>query len=270
MFLDVNGVSTYVEETGSGHPVILVHAMGTSLRSWEPVVPYLAPRFRVICYDYRGHGRSETTAGVPSVRALAEDLRAILRAMSVERAHVIGLAVGGMIAQQLAVDHPGLATALVLADTVSAIGRQAAEYNEQRAQAVEQYGMRAMADATIERAFAPGFSSGHPERMAAFRGEFLATDPHGYAWISRALSGFDVTDRLAQVRCPALLLVGESDRLCPPSAAAAIQARIPGATLEILPGVGHFSAVEGPDLFAARTLAFLDGISPVPSAGRRK
>ena len=269
MFLEVNGISSYAEESGSGYPIVLIHALGTSLRSWDPLVPLLASRYHVVRYDYRGHGRSEKPAGSVSLPLLAEDLRALLDSLGLEHAHLVGLAVGAMIAQQLAVDHPGLASGLVLADTASAIGAQAAEYNERRAEAVERGGMRAAVDATIERAFAPGFGERHPERVAAFRGEFLANDPHGYACISRALRSFQVTDRLSRIHCPTLLLVGQMDRLCPPSEAAAIQTHIPAAKLEILPGVGHFSALEAPEVFAERVLAFLDGIPPGAAASRR-
>jgi 3-oxoadipate enol-lactonase len=269
MFLDVNGISIYAEESGSGYPVVLIHALGTSLRSWDPLVPLMTRRYRVVRYDYRGHGRSEKSPGPATLPLLAEDLRSLLVGLGLGQAHVVGLAVGGMIAQQLAVDHPGLASGLVLADTASAIGAQAGEYNERRADAVERSGMRAAVDATIHRAFAPGFSERHPERLATFRGEFLANDPHGYACISRALRSFQVTDRLSNVHCPTLLLVGELDRLCPPSETAAIQARILGAKLEILSGVGHFSAVEAPEAFAERTLAFLDGIPTDAAASRR-
>jgi 3-oxoadipate enol-lactonase len=269
MFLEVNGVSMYVEVCGRGHPVVLIHALGTSLRSWDPLIPLLASQYRLVRYDYRGHGRSEKVTAPATLPLLAQDLRGLLQALGLGGVHVVGLAVGAMIAQQLAVDHPGLASGLVLADTVSAIGAQAGEYNERRAEAVERGGMRAAVDATIERAFAPAFGERHPERLAGFRGEFLANDPHGYACISRALRSFQVTDRLWKIHCPTLLLVGELDRLCPPSEAAAIQARIPAARLEILPGVGHFSAVEAPKAFAERALVFLDGIpTAVASRGR--
>jgi 3-oxoadipate enol-lactonase len=260
MFVEVNGVSTYVERRGHGFPVVLIHALGSNLRSWDPVASVLEKRYGLVAYDYRGHGRSEKTSGAVSLPLLAQDLRELLGVLECKRAHLVGLAVGAMIAQQVAVDYPGLASGLVLADARSGIDAKAAEYNERRADHVERGGMRAALDSTIERAFAPGFSRRNPETMRAFRGEFLANDPHGYAGVSRALSSFCVTDRLGEIDCPTLLLTGELDVLCPPSEAVAIQTRIVGAKLEILPGVGHFSAIEAPDQFAERALAFLEGI----------
>jgi 3-oxoadipate enol-lactonase len=269
MFVEVNGVSTYVERRGHGYPVVLIHALGTNLRSWDPVASVLEKRYGLIGYDYRGHGRSEKTSGAVSIPLLAQDLRALLGILDLQRAHLVGLAVGAMIAQQVAVDYPGLASGLVLADTRSGIDAPAAQYNEQRADSVEREGMRAAVDLTIERAFAPDFFRRNPEAVRAFRGEFLANDPRGYACVSRALSSYHVTDRLAEIDCPTLLLTGELDTLCPPSEAAAIQASIPGAKLEILPGVGHFSAIEAPKEFAELALAFLDSIYS-PAAATQK
>ena len=263
MFLEVNGVSTYVERSGRGYPVVLIHALGTSLRSWGPVGSILSKDYEVVTYDYRGHGRSEKPVEAASIRLLAGDLHDLLGELGLQRVHIVGLAVGAMIAQQFAVAYPGLASALVLADTRSELDSSGVQYNERRADSVESEGMRAAVEMTIDRAFAPGFAERNPEVLRSFRGEFLANDPHGYASVSRALSGFHLTDRLAEIECPALLLAGELDRLCPPSEAAAMQVRIPRARLEILRGVGHFSAIEAPEEFADRILAFFASIGPL-------
>ncbi len=260
MFLEVNGVSTYVERSGQGYPVVLIHALGTSLRSWDPVVSILSKDYEVIAYDYRGHGRSEKAVGSYSMQLLAQDLRDLLGQLGLQRVHLVGLAVGAMIAQQVAVDYRGLVSALVLADARSELDFAGVQYNERRAESVERGGMRLAVDVTIARAFAPDFAEQCPEALRSFRGEFLANDPHGYASVSRALSGFHLTNRLSEIACPTLLLTGELDTLCPPSEAAAMQTRIPRAKLEILRGVGHFSAVEAPGEFADRTLAFFRAI----------
>lgn len=256
MFLEVNGVSTYVERSGHGYPVVLIHALGTSLRSWDPVVSILSKDYEVIAYDSRGQGRSEKAGGSYSMQLLAQDLRDLLGQLGLRRVHIVGLAVGAMIAQQVAVDSRELVSALVLADARSELDFAGVEYNERRAESVERGGMRLAVDATIARAFAPDFAERCPEALRSFRGELLANDPHGYANVSRALSSFHLMNRLSEIECPTLLLTGELDTLCPPSEAAAMQTRIPRAKLEILRGVGHFSAVEAPGEFAERTLVF--------------
>jgi 3-oxoadipate enol-lactonase len=269
MFLETNGVSTYVEYSGTGYPVVLIHALGTSLRSWDPTAGILEQRYQVIRYDYRGHGRSEKVQESLSIALLAQDLQDLLRQLRLRRVYIVGLAVGAMIAQQVAVDCRELVSGLVLADTRSELEASGVQYNEQRAESVERGGMRAAVDMTIERAFAPDFRRRNPESLRAFRGEFLANDPHGYASISRALSGFRLTHRLREIECPTLLLTGEVDRLCPSSEAADMQSRIPEAKLEILPGVGHFSAIEAPEEFAKRVLAFLETLEPHGSVSRK-
>jgi 3-oxoadipate enol-lactonase len=246
--------------------VVLVHALGLGVRSWDPVAARLARALEVIAYDYRGHGRTEKTAGrVCTIPALADDLAALLACLDLGPVSVVGLAVGALIALQAAVDRPRAVDALVLASPRSQLDAEGVAYNEERADAVEARGMRAVADATIARAFPPDYARARPGVVERFRGEFLANDPHGYAAVCRGLSTVRLTPRLGEIRCPTLLLPGELDRLCPPAEALAMQARIPGARCEALPDTGHFSAVEAPAAFAERCLAFL-----TPRAGARR
>lgn len=262
MYVEANGVSTYLERRGRGAPVVLVHALGMSLRSWDPVAEMLAEHFEVVAYDYRGHGRSEKRGGGCTIPTLAEDLRDLLERLALCPVHLIGLAVGSMIAQQLALADQSLVSALVLASPRSELDPRGAAYNQQRAEAVEARGMREVIDMTIERAFPGDYPRSHPETMRRFRGEFLANDPHGYAAVCRGLASFGVTERLREIRCPTLLLPGELDQLCPVRESVAMQTRIAGSSCETLPGVGHFSVIEAPALFAQRVLAFLRSLTP--------
>lgn len=257
MFISTNGISTYYERTGRGFPVVLIHALGSSMRSWDPVVRALSDDYDVIAYDFRGHGRTEKALGEYSLSLMAGDLVGLLDGLGLQRACVVGVAVGAMIAQQTALDYPDRVASLVLADCSSQIDPAVAGYTEARAARVEREGMRVAVDLTIERAFAPGFAERYPDVLREFRGDFLANDPCGYARASRVVVGLNVTGRLAEVRCPTLILVGESDRLFPPETARVIQQQIRGSRLEVLPGVGHFSGIEAPGQFAAHLRAFL-------------
>lgn len=267
MYVEANGTSTYVERRGRGWPVVLVHALGMSLRSWDPVAELLAREFEVVAYDYRGHGRTEKVAGACTIPTLADDLRDLLAHLALPSAHVVGLAVGSMIAQQLALQEPGLISGLVLASPRSELDARGVKYNEERADSVEAGGMRQVVDVTIQRAFPAKYERHHPEIVRWFRGEFLANDPHGYAAVCRGLSTFCVTPRLREMRCPTLLLAGELDRLCPPEGALDMQTRILGSRCETLPGIGHFSAIEAPQLIRDRILAFL---RPLPHGPQRR
>jgi 3-oxoadipate enol-lactonase len=259
-YAEANGVSTYVERRGRGFPVVLVHALGMSVRSWDPVAEVLAEHFEVVAYDYRGHGRSEKVGAACNIPVLAEDLRSLLERLALRPVHLVGLAVGSMIAQQLVLADPGLVSALVLASPRSELDRLGVAYNEQRAEMVEAQGMRSAMKVTIERAFPHDFADSHPEVMRWFRGEFLSNDPHGYAAVLRGLSSFGVTRRLQEIRCPTLLLAGEFDQLCPVSEAASMQSRIAGSRRETLPGVGHFGAIEAPGQIAKQVLEFVQSL----------
>jgi len=261
MYVEANGVSMYVERRGRGWPVVLVHALGMSLRSWDPVAEMLAEHFEVVAYDYRGHGRTEKVGGACSIAILAEDLRHLLERLALRPVHLVGLAGGSMIAQQLALADPKLTSALVLASPRSELDSRGVAYNEQRADIVEARGMRQVVDMTIERAFPAEYVRKHPEVMRWFRGEFLSNDPHGYAAVCRGLGTFCTTPRLHEIRCPTLLLTGEFDKLCPPGEAVAMRSRIPGSRCEALSGLGHFSAIEAPAQFAHPVVAFLRALS---------
>jgi 3-oxoadipate enol-lactonase len=257
MYVDANGTSTYVERRGRGWPVVLIHALGMSLRSWDTVAEALAEDFQVVAYDYCGHGRTEKVGGPSTIPILAEHLRDLLGCLALGPVHLVGLAVGSMIAQQLAIQEPRLVSALVLASPRSELDPRGAKYNEERADTVEAQGMRAVMGVTIQRAFPQDYGRNHPEVMRLFRGEFLANDPHGYAAVCRGLSTYCTTPRLHEIRCPTLVLAGELDQLCPAREAAAMHSRIAGSRCETLPGVGHFSAIESPAEVAQRVLAFL-------------
>jgi 3-oxoadipate enol-lactonase len=260
MYIPTNGISTFYERSGSGVPVVLIHALGSSMFSWDPVARALSRHCDVVAYDWRGHGRTEKAAGEYSLPLLARDLSDLLSSLNIKEACIVGVAVGAMIALQTTLDFPRKVAALVLAEGASEIDSAVAEYTASRAARVESEGMSVAVDTTIERAFSPGFAERHGEVIREFRGDFLANDPRAYASASRVVIGLNVTHRLSEVRCPTLLLAGELDRLLPPSGSRLIQERIPGSRLEILPGVGHFSPIEAPDLFTDHLLTFLGGI----------
>jgi 3-oxoadipate enol-lactonase len=170
VYVEANGTSTYVERRGRGWPVVLIHALGMSLRSWDPIAEALAEDFEVVAYDYRGHGRTEKVVGPCTIPILAEHIKDVLRCLALGPAHLIGLAVGSMIAQQLALQAPGLVSSLVLASPRSELDRRGAKYNEERADTVEAQGMRAVMDVTIQRAFPQDYGQNHPEVMRRFQG----------------------------------------------------------------------------------------------------
>ena len=169
----------------------------------------------------------------------------------------VGLSLGGMVGQGLAIRHPELVRSLVLANTTARYPEAAQAAWAQRIAAVEQGGLEAIADMVMERYFHAGFRSGRPEALAAFRAALLRTSAAGYAATCHAVREVDWLDRLAQVRCPTLVIAGELDVGAPVAMSQAIAERIPGARLEVLAEASHLSVAEQPQQFAALVEGFL-------------
>ena len=250
----VNGVRLYYEVEGEGETVVLLHAVGLDGTCWEAQAGAFAPRFRVLRVDLRGHGRSEVAPAPYSLAAFAEDVYALLRELRLAPAHVVGLSLGGMVAQVLALDHPEAVRSLVLADTVSTLPAEARPAMIERGEAAKRGGMAAIIDATLERWFTPGFMDS--EVVARCRQRLLSDPVTGWAAAWRAISELDLESRLPEIRVPTLVITGEADVAAPVARAQAMAALIPGARLEIVPGAPHMAPLERPDLFNAAVLRF--------------
>lgn len=242
MFLRIHDVTLHVEMAGpaDAQPLLLLHSLGTEARVWEPQTVALADRFRIIRPDLRGHGLSGTTPGPGSIARFAEDARAVLDALGVARAHVGGISIGGMVAQALAAAAPERVASLILADTAMAIPPPA--FWRERAGIVRARGMAAISDAVVGRWVTPAALRA-PE-TDGLRAMLLRTDPEGYAAAAEAIADGDLSASTAQLRLPALVLVGAEDQATPPAAARALAAAIPGAALTVIGGAAHIPTYE--------------------------
>lgn len=238
--------------------LVLLHSLGATQAIWDAQAAALAGAFRVIRPDMRGHGLTEATPGPYGMDLLAGDVLALLDALGVERAHVGGVSIGGMIAQHLAARAPERVASLVLCDTAMAIPTPASW--AERAAAVRAGGMRAVADAVLARWVTPDFL----EAPAAIglRTMLLRTDPEGYAGCAEAIGAADLTAATAGLRLPTLVLVGAHDLSTPPQAAAALAACIPGAELEVIEGAAHIPTVQQPLAVTAAMRRFLAPAAP--------
>jgi 3-oxoadipate enol-lactonase len=235
-----------------GPAVLFANALGTDLRLWDPLVPHLPPRLRLIRYDKRGHGLSDL-GGATTIADHAQDAAALIDAL---RGPVVcvGMSIGGLIAQALAAARPDLVRALVLADTAARIGTP--ELWEARIAAVESEGLPRLADALMDRWFAPAFRA-RPE-LALWRNMLARTTAKGYVAACAALARADVARSTAELRCPVLAIAGAEDGATPPEVVRAMAATIPGASFRVIPGVGHLPCVEAPETFAALVVPFLE------------
>jgi 3-oxoadipate enol-lactonase len=253
----MNAVKLFARDSGSGNAVVLAHAIGFDHRMWEEVSPALEPDHRVIAVDLRGHGTSPVPPAPYSLEEMALDCVAVLDRLGIERADFVGLSLGGMVGQAFALRHPQRLSRLVLANTTSSYGAAGPALWEGRKKAIREGGLAAIRDAVASRGFSEAFRAREPGKVAGFMSRFLASPVEGYLGSCDAILGLEYAESLAQVRAPTLVLAGELDQGAPVAMHEAIATRIPGARLEINPGVAHLSAMERPAQFAAFLRGFL-------------
>lgn len=235
--------------------LLFLNSVGCDRSLWDAQVVALSDRFRCIVFDARGHGASDAPDGEYTVAQLADDAAAVLDAAEVERAHVCGLSLGGLTAQQLALSAPGRVLSLALANTASRIG--SVESWTARRELVLAEGLEAIADAAMERFFSDRFRAANPDIVAEWRLRLAASSVTGYAGCCSALRDADLTAGLSRIAAPTLVIGGEFDVSTPPDQAAALAAGIKGAKLEILPAA-HLSNLEQADAFTSALRTHLE------------
>jgi 3-oxoadipate enol-lactonase len=246
---------------GQGPVVVLSHALGCDLGMWDELTELLKPRFTVLRYDHRGHGQSQAPAGPYTMEMLADDAAAWISTQTQEPVHFVGLSMGGMAAQALAVRHPQRVRSITIANSAGYYGEPAGAMWRGRMNTVLTQGMAAIADGTIQRWFTPEFANdtedGGATRVAELRSRLLKVAPAPYAASCDAVAKIDFRSSNPSIQCPTLVIAGTRDEATPVALSEAIVASIAGARLAILPAA-HLSAVEVPKAFAGVLSAFLD------------
>ena len=242
---------------GEGPPVVMSHALGLDLHMWDALAGRLAGKHAVLRYDHRGHGESARPPGPYTMDALVDDAARAIREWGRGPVAWIGLSMGGMVGQGLAVRHPELLRGAVLANTTARYPESARPTWAARIAAVEQGGMAAVADAVVERYLHADYRAAHPDVAAALRARLLRTDAAAYVAACHAVANVDWLDRLATVRLPALVLAGARDAGATPEMAKAIADRIAGAELRVFADASHLSVVEAGDEFHGAVSSFL-------------
>lgn len=245
---------------GEGAPVVLSHALGLDLHMWDDFAAGLAAGRQVLRYDHRGHGASAVPAGPYAMDDLVADAARLIREWGRGPVVFVGVSMGGMVGQGLAIRHPELVRALVVAHSCAKYPDAARAAWAQRIERVEQGGLAAIADMVMERYFRAAYHAAHPEALAAFRATLLRTAPAGYVAACHAVANVDWLDRLGEVRCPTLVVAGAQDLGAPVAMSEAIAERIEGAELAVLDEASHLSVVEQPARFGERVGAFLGRI----------
>jgi 3-oxoadipate enol-lactonase len=239
---------------GSGPPILLLHPVGLDLTCWNDVTSALAVSFSVIRGDLRGHGHS-ALGDATDINGYATDVVALLDRLELPSVPVIGVSFGGMIAQTLALKATKRVSALVASACPSAIPTAAQEAIRNRGVAAQKEGMAAILDETLKRWFSePFLRSGAAER---YRQRLLTDRVEAWAAAWNAISNFDITDQLQEIRIPTLCIAARNDLATSLDAMRTLASGMPGATLEIIEDAPHMCHIEQPARFAQLVHAFL-------------
>jgi pimeloyl-ACP methyl ester carboxylesterase len=259
--LPVGEISMFYVEAGQGEPLVLVMGLGADHLAWGFQFPAFVEHYRVIAFDNRGAGQTDAPDHPYTTRMMAEDTVGLMDALGIERAHLLGVSMGGMIAQEVALNHPDRVRSLQLHCTLGRPDRYLlAQLDVGRIQ------RRTLTQEAAMRAgslwlFAPATYDERPELVEMILQNALA-NPYpmsltGFERQCDAVQTHDALDRVAAIRCPTLISVADQDILVPPRFSRALADRIPGAELRVIEGAAHGYFWERPDLFNAMCLDFL-------------
>ena len=255
----VNGIETYYEIHGkTGAPwLAFSHSLACNLRMWDAQVAAFKDRYRILAYDTRGHGQSAAPQGPYTLEQLADDLRALLSHLDIQRLHFVGLSMGGMIGQTFALKYPGMLETLTLADTTSRYPAEAAPVWAERIRTAETKGMEAIVQPTLERWFTESFRKSSAETVKKIAGAISSTPVAGFVGCCHAIPKINVTARLKEIRCPILVICGDKDPGTPPAMAREIHDNARGSKLAMIADAAHLSNLEKPAEFNRALEAFL-------------
>ena len=258
------------DEAGEGAPLLLIHGLAYDSRGWGPALGLLERRFRTIRFDNRGVGESDAPRGPYSVRTLAGDALSVLDAAGVERAHVLGVSLGGLVAQMLAAQHPARVDRLVLVGTtrggIGSYGPPAptlALFSQapalERDELLRRLVVNALAPATVAR---------RPELVDEVHAYRRECAPRLGPWLAQAAAGawFGIVGCPAPIAAPTLVLHGAADTVVDPRNARLLATAIPEARVVVFEHAGHLLFWEEPERFAEVVAGFLDGVSEAPAA----
>ncbi|MBL3608738.1 3-oxoadipate enol-lactonase [Rhodovulum sulfidophilum] len=260
---DLGDVALHYREDGppDGAPVVFANALGCDLRIWDDVIERLPAGLRAIRYDMRGHGLSSCPPGPYSMGALIRDAERLLEALAVRDCVFVGLSIGGMVAQGLAVKRLDLVRAMVLSNTAAKIGTP--EIWQDRIEAVRKGGIAALSEATLARWFSRRYRQSSDCTLWQ---NMLNRQPiEGYLGCCAAISGTDFYTPTASLTLPTLVLAGSEDGSTPPDLVRETAGLIKGARFHLIRGAGHLPCIDRPEDYAAVLTTFLREIGHVES-----
>ncbi|KXV15663.1 3-oxoadipate enol-lactonase [Caballeronia megalochromosomata] len=258
MQLTINRIDTrYVLDNEGGGPwVVFIHQLAGDLSVWDQMAGYFRNEFTVLRYDLRGHGETAVAPEPFTIDDLADDLAQLLDKLGAPSAHVVGLSIGGMVAQKFAINHADTVESLTVVGAPARIPEDARPTFAQRAASVRENGTASIVDTTLERWLTPEFRKAHPEVVEQIGDTIARTPAEGFARAAEAVSRFDAIDKLASVKKRTLVVAGQHDVGTPHAASKVVSDTVPGARFELL-NAAHLSPVEESQRFSALLAGFL-------------
>ncbi|MER7182325.1 alpha/beta fold hydrolase [Streptomyces hyaluromycini] len=246
-----------VVDRGTGDPVLFLHGIGCNALTWEPQLQVLESSRRVIAIDARGHGGSPPAEGPMTLRDYADDVLAVMSDLGIERAPVVGLSMGGMVAMTMSLAAPERVSGLVLADTGAHANADMAANMKMAGAAAVEYGMRANVEQMTPMLFAAAALAENRPYIKEFQDQVATTDAHSFSVALGAIAELDLLDDLPRLDVPTLVLVGDEDQTLPSVFSEAIAAAVPGAELQVIDEAGHMSNLDQPEVFTDHLVRFL-------------
>lgn len=255
----VNGCRIHYALSGpdDADTIVLVNSLATDMGIWDAQVDAFSQRYRLLRYDARGHGRSETAPAPYSMDGLVDDLLALLAHVGARRTHIVGVSLGGLTALQAGIRAPAGIASIVACGSGIGAGPEFHKAITDRNALIRAQGTEAIADMMVGRWFtAPAFDEGHAY-LARIRAMVADTSDEGFIGCATAIRDSGLRARIPEVKLPAMFVVGDQDAALPVEAVRAMQQEVDGARLGVVPGAGHLCNVEQPAIFNAMVLSFL-------------
>lgn len=253
----MNSITVHYSLEGKqeGIPLAFINALGTDLRIWDGVVSHFLDRYPILRFDKRGHGLSDCPPAPYSIHDIATDLFVLLDQLKISQAIIVGISVGGMIALDFATSWPERVRTLVLCDTAPIIGT--ADLWNDRINKLRENGMSSMAESILVRWFSRTFKEKSPAAYQGYYNMLTRMPVEGYTGTCEAIRDADLTEATKSINSPTLVLCGTEDISTPPDLVRGLVKLMPDAKFQEIPGAGHSTCIEQPDLVAEQIRRFL-------------
>lgn len=259
--IEANGIGLHIADQGpkDGKAVVFANSLGTDLRLWDRLLPLLPAGLRLVRYDKRGHGLSANPPGPYTVDQLADDAAGLIEALGLRDVVFVGLSIGGLIGQALALKHPDLLRALVISNSAAKIGTD--QMWNDRVNAIREGGLAVVAAPTMERWFSPDFRA--TAELALWQRMLERQPADGYIACCKAIASADLRREVGAIKQPVQMIAGGLDGSTPPELVRASGQLIPGSRYAEIDGAGHLPCVEAAPRYAEILNAFLKEVGHV-------